>query len=212
MQNAFIELFPEKVGYSVAVKYSGRFRGYNANIRMRGPNIVINMSRNWRGVSSEIQKGLVQELLVRLFKVKKNTISMDLYHNFIKSLPKVAPKTQSHPVLERSFNRVNEAFFAGMIDRPNLRLGSGVLRLGTYEYATDTVTITEMLLEREDLMDYVMYHELLHKKHQYSSNSGRHAHHSKKFREDERRFPNAERLEVELQRLARENRSSWKFW
>lgn len=212
MQNAFAELFPEKVGYSVAVKYSGRFRGYNANIRMRGSNIVVNMSRNWRGVSLEIQKGLVQELLVRLFKVKTNTISMDLYHNFIKSLPKVAPKTQSHPILEQSFNRVNEAFFAGIIDRPNLRLGSGVLRLGTYEYATDTVTITEMLLDHPELMDYVMYHELLHKKHQYSSKSGRHAHHSRKFREDERKFPNAERLEVDLQRLARKYKSGWSFF
>ncbi|MBS3147513.1 M48 family metallopeptidase [Candidatus Woesearchaeota archaeon] len=212
MQSAFVELFPDKVGYSLSVKYSGKFRGYNANIRMRGSDIVVNMSRNWRGVSPEIQKGLIQELLIRLFKVRMHTINMDLYHHFIKGLPKVAPKTQSHPVLERSFERVNAAFFAGMVDRPNLRLGSGVLRLGTYEYATDTVTITEMLLAHEELMDYVMYHELLHKKHQYSAKGGRHAHHSRQFREDEAKFPRADELEKELQRLARTQKSVWKFW
>jgi len=120
-----------------------------------------------------------------------------------RSLSTVAPKTHTHPVLERSFHRINEAFFNGMMDLPNLRLGKGINRLGTYEYAINMVTISEILLDEGRLLDYVMYHELLHKKHQFKSTSGRTTHHSRAFKKDEKRFPNAELLEHELENLVR---------
>ena len=218
LRDAYTELFGSDDGREFILEYSGRFKGFNANIRMRGPVITLTASKEWRGVSSEIQKGLFQELLVRLLKKKAQTINMDLYHHFIKSLPSVVSKRMTHPVLEESFSRVNEQFFAGMMDKPNLRVGSGVNRLGTYEYAQDLVTISSILLENETLMDYVMYHELLHKKHQYNASGGRTRHHSTKFRSDERKFPNAEMLEKELGRLVmrtkrmESSKGSWLDW
>ncbi|VVB81375.1 SprT-like family protein [uncultured archaeon] len=213
LEQAYQELYPErKESRDLILSYSGRFRGYNANIRMNWGSITINASKKWKVVSSDIQKGLYQELLVRLLKVRKNSINIDLYHNFIKSLSNVAPKTQTHPVLEQSFQRVNEQFFNGMLAQPNLKIGSGVNRLGTYEYATDTVMLSRILLENEELMDYVMYHELLHKKHQYSAKSGRQLHHGKKFRDAERMFPDAEKLELELNKLVRKHKRVGWFW
>lgn len=213
VEQAFKELYPEKeITRRLILRYNGKFRGYNANIRMNSYELTIAMSKKWKTISPDIQKGLIQELMVRLFKEKKQTMQMDLYHNFIRSLPRVAPKTERHPILEESFERVNDMFFAGIMEQPNLRIGNGVNRLGTYEYATDTVTISKTLLENEELMDYVMYHELLHKKHQYIAKEGRTAHHSRKFRLDEKKFPNAELLEKELQKLVRKNKKfSW-FW
>jgi len=212
LEQAYKELYPEGTSKNFVLKYSGKFRGYNANIRMSWGEITINMSRQWKGVSPDIQKGLMQELLVRMFKTKKQTINMDLYHNFIKSLSSVAPKTQTHPVLEESFERVNEAFFNGMMEQPNLRIGKGVNRLGTYEYATDTITISSILMENENLRDYVMYHEMLHKKHQYTAKKGRSRHHSTEFLRDEKKFPHAEQLEIELHKLVRQKKKfSW-FW
>jgi predicted metal-dependent hydrolase len=123
------------------------------------------------------------------------------------------PKTKTHPILEKSFQRVNEAFFNGMMEQPNLRIGKGVNRLGTYEYATDTVMVSQILIDNEELMDYVMYHELLHKKHQYTAKKGRQRHHSKKFKEDEAKFPNAELLEQELNKLVRRKKRGFSlFW
>ena len=213
LEQAYKELYPTGTASNFILKYSGRFKGYNGNIRMRLGEITVNMSRQWKGVSPDIQKGLMQELLVRLFKTKKQTIHMELYHHFIKSLSSVAPITHTHPVLEESFKRVNELLFNGMMNQPNLKIGNGVNRLGTYEYATDTITISKILFGNEELMDYVMYHEMLHKKHQYKAKPGRHLHHSTQFKQDESRFPNAEGLEIELHRLVRQNkrRFSW-FW
>jgi hypothetical protein len=210
LKDSFFELFPEKEPHTFEVTYSGKFRGYNANIKRKGTHICVSLSKNWKGVSPEIQKGLVQELLVRLYKKKTHTIHMDLYHNFLRNLSDVAPKTQTHPILEESFRRVNEKFFFGAMEQPNLRLSNGTRRVGTYEYATNTVTLSEILLENETLLDYVMYHELLHKKHQYTAKNGRARHHSTEFRRDEKKFPNAELLEKELVKLARKQK--WSFW
>jgi hypothetical protein len=213
IEQAYKELYPNSnQTRNFILKYSGKFKGYNANIRMNFSSITINASKQWRTVSPDIQKGLFQELLVRLFKTKKQTINMDLYHNFIKSLSNVAPKTHTHPILEKSFQRVNEMFFNGMMTQPNLKIGNGVNRLGTYEYATDTITISNILLENEELMDYVIYHEMLHKKHQYTAKKGRSLHHSHAFIEEERKFPNSKHLEVELHKLVRKNKKSFWFW
>lgn len=210
IHEAYSEFFGEESKRELFIDY-GRLRGYNARIRMTPYRIEVQASKQWAEVSPEIQKGLVQMLFARLFKVKKKTINMDLYHNFIRSLPKVVRKTHTHPVLEESFKRVNEQFFGGLMQQPNLRLGKGINRLGTYEYATDTIKVTEYLLEHPHLMDYVMYHEMLHKKHQYKEGVQRTQHHSAQFREDEAKFPNAEKLEQELQKLARKQKGGW-FW
>lgn len=211
LKEAFNEIFQEKnEQYTFELSFSGKFKGYNANIRKKGSHISVAMSKNWEDVSPQIQKGLLHELLIRLFKAKKHTIHMDLYHNFLKNLSDFAPQTKTHPLLEESFKRVNNTFFFGSMQQPNLALSKGTRRVGTYEYATNTVTLSSILLENETLLDYVMYHELLHKKHQYTAKSGRTRHHSTEFRRDEKKFPNAEQLEKELIKLARKQR--WRIW
>jgi len=210
VEKAYTELFEKEISKECVLKYSGRFKGYNANIRMDRDEILVNMSKQWRGVSKEIQKGLIQELLARLFKSKRHTIHIDLYHSFIKNMSNFAPKVHTHPVLQESFSRVNEMLFNGMMQEPNLKIGNGINKLGTYEYATNTITISKILLQDETLMDYVMYHEMLHKKHKYKAGRRRTLYHSKAFKEDERKFPNAELLEKDLSKLVRKKKMfSW---
>ncbi len=207
IEHAFTELFPEKTfSYTPVLQYSGRFKGYNANIRLNKVTKVmtVSLSKQWRHVSKEIQTGLVQEMLCRLFKKKAKTTNMDLYKHFLRSVHITVPKTKSHPVLEQSFFRVNESFFDGLIEQPNLVLGKGLRTLGHYDYGSDTVTISEHLFDDYELLDYVMYHELLHKKHKFTS-GGRH--HTKAFKEDEAKFPNAAVLEKRLGRTVK--KKSW---
>jgi hypothetical protein len=51
------------------------------------------------------------------------------------------------------------------------------------------------------MMDYVMYHEMLHKKHKFSSKGSRIMHHTKEFRSSESAFPNSEIIEKRLRTL-----------
>ena len=198
IEESYKELFGKEPTKNLSIKYSGRYKAYNARIVMDKNDITVHASKTWRGISKDIQKGLIQELMVKLFNFKKHTINMDLYSNFIKSLPRYTVKTQTDAILEESFNRVNEKQFGGRIEQPNLIWGKGISQLGKYEYATDTVSISRILAERADLLDYVMYHELLHKVHKFKAYAGRHRHHTTKFKKDEEAYPNQQFLEKEL--------------
>lgn len=214
VREAFNQLFPEKpYTYSAIIQYSGKFKGYNASISYSKfwKKITLKLSKNWKTVGRDIQIGLVQQLLCRLFKEKRRTTNMDLYNHFMKSVPKTIAKTKSHPILEQSFKKLNDQFFNGLMEQPNLVIGKGITKLGHYELGTDTVSISSSLLDHPELLDYVMYHELLHKKHQFTgSGTQRHTYHSAAFRADERKFPRAQQLEKELSRLVTQRKRS--FW
>jgi hypothetical protein len=216
VEKAFKGLFPDKgLYYTGVIIYSGHFKGYNANVRLNRftKTMTFNLSKKWRGVNEDIKIGILQEMLLRLFKKKGRTNNIDLYHNFIKNVHIAVPKTRSHPLLAQSFNRVNRLFFAGMIDVPNLVLGRDSTRtLGHYDYGTDTITISSVLVDQIDLLDYVMYHEILHKKNKFKSKNGRTFHHTRQFREQERSYPNADELEGKLQRIVRKKKSLFKYF
>ena len=110
------------------------------------------------------------------------------------------------PVLEESFNRVNLTYFDNTIPQPNLKVGKGINRLGSYEYASDTISISKMLLDYHDLLDYVMFHELLHKVHKFKASGSRHIHHSRAFKKAEKSYPNADLMEKKLGKLISKNK------
>ncbi|MBW2968962.1 hypothetical protein KY304_00140 [Candidatus Woesearchaeota archaeon] len=205
VEKSFQDLFPDKkFQYTGVVNYSGRFKGFNANAKLNRSTktFTFNLSKKWRGVDESIKIGLIQGLILRLLRKKGRTISMDLYENFIKNVHIAVPKTKSHPILEESFNRINKLYFAGMIEKPNLILGKGSRTLGNYDYGADTISISRILLPYIDLLDYVMYHEVLHKKNKFKSKNGRSFHHTSRFRKQEKAYPNAKELELKLGRIS----------
>jgi len=188
IKDAFTRLYPDKdFSYNSKVKYSAKFNDYNANVKYTADSLNFNLSRKWKSVSKEIQIGLIQSLLNRIFKTKVKTTNIDLYNIFIKRVHYIIEKTESHPILEDSFNRVNEKYFHGLIEKPNLKFGKdSSTKLGSYEYGSDTVIISTKLL------DYIMYHEILHKKHKFKNSGNRSYHHTKEFRKKEKEFEDPE--------------------
>lgn len=193
LHGAFEEL---GISYSEAkVSYSARFNGYNANIRKHADKYDIRMSSKWKGVDEEIQKGCVQTILKKLFKLRQQTSAIKLYNKFLKALGEYAERTESDPYLAERFQVLNEEYFGGMMSQPNLEWGSKSYRiLGRYEYSTDTVRISTILRDEHDLLDFVLYHELLHKKHKFRCAGTQMRHHTKEFRAEEAKFriPNAQ--------------------
>ncbi|MBW2980541.1 SprT-like domain-containing protein [Candidatus Woesearchaeota archaeon] len=201
VERAFKELYPDKeLNYNFSLKYSAKFKPYNANVRFRGKTLFFHMSKKWRSVSKEIQIGLIQELLVKVIKDKRRTSNMDLYNIFIKKAELAAPKTKTDEFLEKSFDRVNERYFYGMIEKPNLVWHNSSNRLGSYEYGSDTISISSALKDI-DLLDYVMYHEMLHKKYKFVNKNGRNYHHTGHFKKKEKEFENQQQVERRLKTL-----------
>ena len=203
-EKAFAELFPEKkLNKALRVRYSKAFNAYNANVKYTSNSMVFSLSHNWKKISNDIKLGLIQSLLVKVHKSKKKTLNIDLYENFIKNVGDYSEVKQADSVLEQSFIRVNEKYFNGFIDKPNLKWGSeSFSKLGTYEYGSNKVTISRVLEDDQELLDYVMYHELLHKKHKFHTKNGRSFHHTSKFRKKEKEFENPD-VEKKLERFLR---------
>ena len=87
-------------------------------------------------------------------------------------------------------------------------------KLGSYEYGTDTIYISSIFRElpSEDIrfLDYVLYHELLHKKHSFQVKNGRHHAHTTAFRNDEKGFDKEKDMEKELSKFLRRKKYSAK--
>jgi len=209
VEESFRRLFPDKdFVFSSKIKYSGKFKDFNANVRLRNNFLEFGFSRKWRGVSREIQIGLVQSLLLKILKSRMDSTNIDLYNSFVKSLHLSVPKDLSDPFLEDSFVRVNDKYFFGLVERPNLCWGSNSFRrLGSYDYQTDTVVVSTIFSGADlDLLDYVMYHELLHKKHKFSFKNGRNYHHTSVFRSAESKFDDSADVERRIRLLSSKHR------
>ena len=132
-----------------------------------------------------------------------------MYESFIKNLSKYTPAIKSDPLLESSFNRVNNTYFNGMMNQPNLEWGSAsTSKLGSYEYQSNTISISTIFQKSlPELLDYIMYHEMLHKKFKFkSSNTGRSLHHSTEFKKAEKQFNNINQVERELKIVRRKTK------
>ncbi len=202
-ERAFSGLFPDKdpKEYRFLMKYSGRFSDFNANVRKCGNRISFGLSRRWQEVDTEIQLGLIQELMGKVFKLRKTTPSIRLYHIFIKNVYLAATKKKSHPSLIEAFNRLNKTYFFESMDMPNMRFGkASMVTLGSYNYHTDTVTISRILKDADNtsVIEYVLYHELLHKKLKFKNKSGRAYHHTSEFRKREMQFPDHKKIEKSI--------------
>jgi hypothetical protein len=108
--------------------------------------------------------------------------------------------------LNEIFARVNTAYFGGLMPKPTLTWNRTLTarKFGHYQPGRDTIMISITLDDPEVppfALDFVMYHELLHKKHGSMTVNGRRLSHSPAFRADERQFAQyheAERLIHEL--------------
>ena len=81
IEESFRQLYPEReFGYNTELNYSGKFKAYNANVRLiQHQRLIFNFSKSWKEVSSEIQIGLIQDT------------RMDSYNNTgIEKLRKIA--------------------------------------------------------------------------------------------------------------------------
>jgi hypothetical protein len=95
--------------------------------------------------------------------------------------------------LEQSFARVNAAYFNGGMAKPKLVWNRALTgrKFGHYRASTDTVMLSASLdvpAAAPLVVDFVMYHELLHKKHGVALVNGRRVAHGPAFRAEERQF------------------------
>jgi hypothetical protein len=217
-RESLLEIFPLKEeSREIIIRFSGKFKGFNANVKYGQKYIIFSLSRDWLELSDDLKKGIMQHLFVKIYKDKKfeKTMEMDLYEKFVANLGKYAHVDYSEPELIESFDRMNKEYFEGMLEKPNLIWGQDSFRkLGHYEYATNTIMISNIFKGESEFTDYIMYHEMLHKKQgRKITHSGRSIHHDSKFKAEEAKFLDKD-AEKKLKDFIRRKRlrGAFKWW
>lgn len=108
-----------------------------------------------------------------------------------------------HHDLAAIFDRVNGRCFAGRLTPPKLTWSRAhtARKLGHYQQLTDTVMLSTTLDDPrvpDFVVDFVMYHELLHRVLGAKVSKGRHLAHGAEFRRAERAFPGYEQAQAYL--------------
>jgi hypothetical protein len=112
--------------------------------------------------------------------------------------------------LAESFDRVNNTYFKGDMARPCLLWSQSFTfrKFGHYDLTHDTVMVSSSLDHKEIpeyAVDFLVYHELLHKKLGTVWNNGRRAVHTAAFRREEQHFRQYHEAKTILTKLARQH-------
>lgn len=207
IQESFQRLFPDKtLDQQTILKYNKKLGDFNGNIRLYQGILKVSLNYKWKEIDSEIRIGLIQSLLLKMFSKKygkASSTNLEFYNNFVKNIHFMTPKTKTDSILETSFHRVNQNYFHDLLEKPNLSWSSPSFRkLACYNLHNDSVTVSSIFKESpEEVLDYLIYHELLHKKQKFQSKNNRNYFHTRKFREAENQYPNKEKIEEDIKKI-----------
>lgn len=109
--------------------------------------------------------------------------------------------------LDEIFKCVNETYFGGKIAKPRLAWSARASKatMGKYNYSTDTLTLNRLLNRAETpryVLEFLMYHELLHKALGYQVVNQRRRVHTPQFRKLEKSFRNYKEANEYLRAVA----------
>ncbi len=191
-------------------------------VRKRDGVIYMRISDTFVDAPEEVLLSLGKILLAKLNKRRINQKDRFIYNRYISSefLQEKASKIISkrkrkvkiikgyYRDLNQSFERVNKEYFNGCMEKPVLTWSSRRAKctLGRYDPERDIVSISRVLDSRkvpEELLDFIMYHELLHKKHGVKLKGNRRRVHTAEFKKDEKKFRNYEKMKELMEKVAR---------
>ena len=91
------------------------------------------------------------------------------------------------------FNKLNKEYFRGQLSQPRLVWSSrrSIRRLGYYQPEINTIAVTQKLDDKNIprmLVEYVLYHEMLHQHFGIKNHNGRRYAHTSAFRNAEKKF------------------------
>jgi len=199
------------------------YAGINHTIRLRSGQALVRIAESCRHMALPGQRALAFILVAKLFRKRAETPHHDIYNNAIKHekiLKSAAAfrisrrKKYSSPPkgevydLNELFDKLNRQFFAGKVKKPLLTWSHRKTYrvLGHHDAAQNTIVISRSLDTRETprfIIEYVMFHEMLHCVHPTVNINGRRYNHTPAFRADERKFPHYRAAEAWIEKNVR---------
>jgi hypothetical protein len=198
------------------------FAGLNHTIRLRRQQIYVRLSDIVRDAPGPVHRALAFILVGKLFNKRigaeyQNLYRQYAYHPDVQRASDLARQQRGRKLigssigrehnLARLFARLNRRYFNSELTPPTLTWSARKTRriLGHHDYVHDTIVISRSL-DNDDvpefLVEFVLYHEMLHMKHRPKLANGRRVYHTAAFRADERRFEYYDAAMAELEKLS----------
>jgi hypothetical protein len=177
---------------------------------------TLNISESFIHSSDQVLTAVLQTALHQ-----KNTIASEIIRKFSLSeecsdvlleldlIAQIATETAQGNIynLDHLFSTINHQYFAGAMSKPRL-MWSSILshrKLGHYERTRDRIVISKILdHERipQYLVEFILYHELLHKHHGIQWLNGKCMVHTPEFKHSERKFSQFQEAEAFLKKMS----------
>jgi hypothetical protein len=211
IKNFYTEAF-EAPGRVKAPEIDVRFYPYiglHHTIRIRDGKAYVRLAELMADAPLAVQRALAFILVAKLMRRKVPKGANQMYREYtsqelIRDKAEASRKTRGRKMissaqgrffdLDEAFERINDEFFAGEISKPTLTWSQKKTFsiLGHHDPTHDTIVISKSLDSAnvpQFVVDYILYHELLHIKHPIEMINGRQRKHSSAFKKDEKLFP-----------------------
>ena len=197
------------------------FTNLSSRIRLREGRIIVRISDLLREAPEPVIESLLGILLAKLYRKPIPVVYQQCYRTFVngeelrqelgtirqaRGRKQVAGPQGICYHLDEVFDAVNAEHFAGAVPRPQLGWSRQYSRtlLGQYDPHHHLIVLSRLLDHPRVprlVVDFVMYHEMLHIQIPITQTGARRTIHPPEFREAERRFPGYAEAKAFLKRL-----------
>jgi len=194
--------------------------GINHTIRVRNSKVFVRIAEVCREMPPDAQKALAFILVAKLLRKKVPVEARKIYSAFAKTTEIQAKATENKRAkgrkvittskgetydLDKIFERVNLLYFQNSIPKPVLTWSAQKTYriLGHHDSTHETIVISRSLDSQKVphyVVEYVVFHEMLHIHHPTTHRNGRRYNHTPAFRRDERKFAFFEEAENWIER------------
>lgn len=207
-EETYRELRPWSEVPELRVEFFG-FANINNTIRLREGKLLVRVSDLLEGAPEYVLRAIAHILLAKMYRTPVDREHAARYRRYV-SAQHMSRKAhlvrqirgrkrillaQGHSYdLDAIFEELNSRFFGGMLGRPRMTWSTERARnrLGHYDPAHNAIVVSRVFDHPRVprvVVEYIVYHEMLHLKHPVRMRGTRRCVHSKEFQAEERMFP-----------------------
>ncbi len=202
------------------------YAGLRHTIRLRSGQVYVRLSDICKDSPPEVLRSLAFVLVARLLGKRIPPVHDRVYREYsltpeLMRSSDIARRNRGRKMistsrgniydLDKIFNKLNRKYFDSSLEKPTLTWSQRKTRsiLGHHDRVYETITISKSLDSKQVpdwLVEFIVYHEMLHIKHVARMINGRRYYHTAAFRLDERRFARYDEAQRWLEQVARQRR------
>jgi predicted metal-dependent hydrolase len=219
-QETYGEMRPGSLPPEIKIEFFA-FANVNNTIRLRDGKLLVRLSDLLEGAPEAVLRAIAHILLAKMYRRPIDRAQAARYRKYVASHEIVrkahlvrqirgrkllrSPRGHFYD-LDAVFEELNTRFFHGLMARPRMSWSQGKTRriLGHYDPAHNAIIIS-CIFDHPGIpryvLEYIVYHEMLHLKHPVRLRGSRRCVHSAEFQAEEKLFPRVAEANAFLKRL-----------